>query len=105
MVAQALPTYAMSLYLLPQQICTKLHRIMNIFWWGKIKWKKWEHLCQRKSEGGIGFRDLHDFNLALLAEQGWRLMTNDSCLMTQVIKATYFEGGNFLNSNLGGNQV
>lgn len=55
-----------------------------------------------EDKGGIGFRDLHDFNLALLAKQGWRLMTNDSCLMTRVIKAIYFKRRNFLNSNTGG---
>lgn len=34
----------------------------------------WERLCQHKSRGGMGFRHLRDFNIALL---GSRLETID----------------------------
>lgn len=32
-VAQALPTYAMSIYFLPVTFCERLERMMNKFWW------------------------------------------------------------------------
>lgn len=34
-VAQSMPTYSMSIYLLPTTFCTELERCMNKFWWGK----------------------------------------------------------------------
>ncbi|XP_042954575.1 uncharacterized protein LOC122290985 [Carya illinoinensis] len=37
----------------------------------KIKWVNWEHMCEAKSKGGMGYKDLKTFNLTILAKQGW----------------------------------
>jgi hypothetical protein len=36
----------------------------------KMHWISWVRLCKRKKKGGLGFRDLHLFNLTMLARQG-----------------------------------
>ncbi|KAA3461846.1 reverse transcriptase [Gossypium australe] len=43
--------------------------------------------------GGIGFRDLHLFNLALLGRQVWRLMTQKDTLCFKVLSTKYFPKG------------
>ena len=44
-------------------------------------------LAQSKKEGGMGFRDLHNFNLAILAKQGWRLLQQQESLVYKCFKA------------------
>lgn len=82
-VAQAVPTYAMSCFLLPKSLCKELEIMMNKFWWGSkegsrkgIKWLSWSNMSMCKSMGGLAFRDLHGFNLALLGKHCWNLLTN-----------------------------
>ena len=45
-----------------------------------------------KAEGGLGFKDLQDFNLALLGKQLWRILMQPNLLMSRVMKAKYFAG-------------
>ena len=59
--------------------------------------------CVRKEEGGLGFRDLLLFNLALLGKQGWNLLTKPHTLVARVFKEKYFPPGDYLSSNLGSN--
>jgi len=58
-------------------------------------------MCAPKKEGGIGFRDLKAFNIALLAKQGWQLQTCPNSLFHWVYKAKYFPYGDFLNASWG----
>lgn len=75
-VIQAIPTYAMSCFLLPKTMRGDIESIYAKFWWQKahgkrgIHWCQWKYLCRPKEEGGLGFRNLAQFNISLLAKQG-----------------------------------
>lgn len=73
-VITALPTYAMSCFLLPRGILNEITSSMRNFWWSgqkekqKISWISWKKITACKREGGLGIRDMEIFNLALLAK-------------------------------------
>lgn len=91
-VAQAIPTYTMSVFQLPVGTCGEINQCLARFWWGKpggrgIHWRKWKKLCTTKGEGGLGFRDLQLFNQALVAKQGWRILNSSDTLVARMLKA------------------
>ena len=59
-------------------------------------------MCKSKFHGGMGFRNIQAFNLAMLAKQAWRILSNPNPLMAWVFKTKYFPYDDFLNSKKGG---
>jgi hypothetical protein len=106
-VAQAIPTYTMNCFRLPKTWCDEVNSLIAQYWWGqntdkrKIHWLKWDKLCTAKEDGGMGFRNLHMFNTALLSKQCWRLLDNQQSLFFRVFKAKYFPLCSFLDAKLG----
>jgi ribonuclease HI len=107
-VVQSIPTYIMSCFLLPIGLCEHIESMIKQFWWGyskgekkKFHWINWNKCCQPKKSGGMGFRNIKDFNLALLAKQGWRILSNPDSLLARCLKARYFPSGNLLKASLG----
>lgn len=51
-ILQAIPTYAMSCFLLPNSLCDELEKLFGTFWWQKkqgkrrIHWCKWQNMCR-----------------------------------------------------------
>ncbi|XP_073362313.1 uncharacterized protein [Aegilops tauschii subsp. strangulata] len=103
-VAQTIPTFTMSCFDLTKSICEEISTAVCKYWWSqqdktnKIHWLSWEKLTKSKGDGGLGFRDIYNFNMAMLARQGWRMPQNPESLCARVLGAKYFPDGNVLNA-------
>lgn len=68
----------------------------NYFWgrvvrWGKICLVKRRKVCQPKSKGGLGVRDIKLVNLSLLVKCRWRLLQEEPFLWKKILKDKYGE--------------
>ncbi|CAJ2649711.1 unnamed protein product [Trifolium pratense] len=109
-VLQAIPSYVMSIFLIPGSLIDAIEKMMNSFWWGHggsnnkgIHWLAWDKLSVHKNKGGMGFKDLTAFNIAMLGKQGWKFQSSPNSLVSRLFKARYFPHSNFLASSLGHN--
>ncbi|XP_058776202.1 uncharacterized protein LOC131650515 [Vicia villosa] len=106
-VAQAIPTYIMSCYKLPETTCHEIETLLAKFWWGsrdgerKVHWLSWEKLARAKGVGGLGFRGVSGFNTSLLGKHYWRLMCDDQSLVSRVFKGRYYPRSSIEESSTG----
>lgn len=66
--------------------------IGGLNWRKKIRSIGWDGTsCRsRRSSEGWGYKDLHSFNMDMLAKQAWRLLLDPGSLCARVTKAKYY---------------
>jgi hypothetical protein len=102
-VAAAIPSYAMSTFLLPKIFCRKLDQLFMNFWWGfspkkirNLSLKSWNSICSPKALGGLGFRKMEEVNLALISKLGWKLLSPSDSMWVNQLQGKYLLSGSFL---------
>ncbi|XP_074363628.1 uncharacterized protein LOC141704240 [Apium graveolens] len=75
----------------------EIERILNGYWWKTgvnnnkgLRWVSWDKMCSSKSRGGLGFRSLHGFNIALLGKHIWQFLTKPESLVARIFRARYY---------------
>ncbi|KAL9681127.1 hypothetical protein QQ045_012908 [Rhodiola kirilowii] len=107
-VLQAIPLYAMSCFKIPILVCKRLISTFLGFWWRSdghnkgIHWVRADILFKEKEKGGLGFRKISLMNIAMLAKQGWRILSEPSLLVSKLLKAKYFPNSNLFSAEAGG---
>ncbi|CAB4299175.1 unnamed protein product [Prunus armeniaca] len=102
-VAMAMPNYAMSYFQLPINLCKEIEREIIRYWWKGhkehkgIHWVGWQRLSMLKEAGGMGFRDLRCFNLAMLAKIGWQIIKHLDSLLATTYRDKYFRSSDFMS--------
>jgi hypothetical protein len=91
-VANSIPSYAMSIFLLPKAFCLSLDSVFRKFWWGFPSEKKhnltllgWDKICSPKAVGGLGLRSMECQNISLVAKLGWKILINQDLLWVKAL--------------------
>ena len=94
----SLPTYYLSLFVIPVAVADRLERIQRNFLWGaseecfKYPLVAWEKVCLPIAFGGLGIRKIVHFNQTLLGKWLWRFGREGTHLWRRVIASIYGEG-------------
>ena len=95
-VAMAMPNHAMSCFKLPVAIYKEMERVITQLCWMIQSKTRGRHLvaCDkitvRKKLGGLGFRDLMGFHMAMLAKISWKVLRKPESMLGMVLLNKYF---------------
>jgi hypothetical protein len=90
-----LPMYYLSLFPVPMSAAKRMEKIQREFLWGgmgddqKLNLVSWNQICRPLRAGGLGIRNVHKFNQALMGKWLWRYATEREALWHKIIKAKY----------------
>ncbi|XBH63532.1 hypothetical protein VPH35_117482 [Triticum aestivum] len=98
-VFSAIPVYYMANILFSKKFIAKLTTVIRNFWWTGVRetdskkslcLRAWKDICNSKTEGGLGIRNLKAINKSLILSAAWRLAKAPSSHLYLALKAKYF---------------
>ena len=103
-VLASIPIYYMQNILFSKGFIEKINSILRRFWWQGVQeenssnpfhFRAWADICQPKSEGGLGIRNLLDVNKSLVLHSAWLIASNKDPFLTGVLKSKYYPRTSF----------
>ncbi|KAA3474645.1 reverse transcriptase [Gossypium australe] len=94
-VLLSIPSYFMQTMMIPRGVCDVIERLVRQFIWGgtgmqpKMALVGWDTICQPRSCGGLGLRQLNDQNLSFFMKIGFSLVSKSDMLWVRVLRSKY----------------
>jgi len=101
-VLSAMPSDAMTCFKLSASLCKQIQSVLTRFWWDtkqdekKMAWVSWDKLTLPKNAGGLVFREIEEFNDALLAKLSWRILKEPNSFLSRVLLGKNCNSSSFL---------
>lgn len=105
-ILAAMPSFSMSCFKLPVSLCKQIQSILMRFWWDakpevrKMTWVSWNKMTLPRNAGGLGFREIEQFNDALLAKLTWRILKFPHSLLAQILTGKYCYSSSVMEASI-----
>lgn len=105
-VIATIPTYVMQVFWLPRSIIHRINQIMRSFIWSKNSgqrgWHliKWDTVTLPRKDGGLGLKEMGDFNTSFMGKVVWALAQNSNKLCFRVLEHRYLQGRSILEEKV-----
>uniref|UniRef100_A0A5B6YUZ1 Reverse transcriptase domain-containing protein n=1 Tax=Davidia involucrata TaxID=16924 RepID=A0A5B6YUZ1_DAVIN len=97
-VLYSVQIYWSSIFVLPKSVLKSIERVMRNYLWSGVEMKStkakvaWKDICKPKKEGGLGLKDLAEWNRAVMTKQIWDLCSKKDTLWIKWCHQVYVKG-------------
>ncbi|GJZ46362.1 hypothetical protein Tco_0593958 [Tanacetum coccineum] len=97
-VLESIHVYGFFVFLLPQTVIDDINKVLKGFLCNQDELAKgkskvaWESVCNPKSQGGLGLKDLGVWNKAMIAKHLWHLAINKDSLWVKWVNVVKLKG-------------
>ncbi|VFQ88760.1 unnamed protein product [Cuscuta campestris] len=94
-------TFWTRIFILPKMVLKKIMSICRNFLWGgaadysKSPLVSWDIICQPKSKGGLGLRNIINWNKATIMKLNWDIANKENVLWVKWIHSRYIQSASY----------
>ncbi|XP_071714436.1 uncharacterized protein [Rutidosis leptorrhynchoides] len=97
----SLQVYWASMFILPKSVNADIERLLRNFLWSQGEFKRgkakvnWNEVCRPKVKGGLGIKNLHTWNIALMSKHAWNIVSDKNSIWAKWVKKVKLKKRNF----------